>query len=363
MKVNFSNRNSSKRSVVILEGRVRWDAFSQRQKHVALELSKYRDVIYLEDGGPLFPKCRRVSPTIIVVSGILRWYDRNFRKPSTLVLSVAAGYLNLLTIKYEHVIIWAMENCHELLPGVRAKLRVFDHIDPCFSDNPNEIESFNIRVINMASKANVVFATAPALLEECKPYNSHCYLVENATPVKNIAVTDLRDIDLVWLGTLDSRLDYKFLAELASTQKGIRMVLAGNIHPDYRSIVRSIPNVDIVGPLSDSDGDALLARSRYGAIPYTAGPISDRVNPCKIFSYIASGVVPISLPSTHAIRFSDYCLMSSDVQYWLSAIEQNSYPSRWSERDLFVSDHTWFNRVQFADNILTGLLHGTKPIG
>jgi hypothetical protein len=355
------NRKTSIPSVVIIDGRVRWDAFPSRQKFVALEMSKYRDVIYLEDGGSLLPKIRRVSATIIVVSGILRWYERNFRKPNVLVLLFPAIYLNVISIKYKHVIIWAMENCHDLLPGVRATLRIFDHIDPCFSDDSDEIASFNRRVISMAKKADIVFATAQALLEECNQFNLRCYLVQNGTPQKNVVDSDLRDVDLVWLGTLDSRIDYVFLTELASGQPDIRIILAGNVHPEYRRVVELIPNVEIVGPLSDEDGDALLARSKYGAIPYISGPISERINPCKIYGYVASGVVPISLPSSHAARLSNHCLMSCDSDYWIKAIKQRIYPPLWHNRDSFVRENTWAKRVELANKLVQDYLDGHGP--
>jgi hypothetical protein len=356
MVKNKSKRRSYHPSLVIIDGRVRWDAFSSRHKCVAIELSQYRDVIYLEDGGSLVPQIREISPSLVVVSGILRWYERNVRKPNVLIPIFPATYLNVLSIKYKHVVIWAMGPCHDLLPGVRATLRIFDHIDPCFSDDTSEIVAFNSRVISMSKKADIVFATAQALLEECEKYNQRSYLVENGTPIKNIVESDFRDIDLVWLGTLDSRIDYQFLNELASGEPGIRIVLAGNVHPDYRNVVNAIPNVEHVGPLSDEDGDTLLLRSKYGAIPYISGPISERINPCKIFSYIASGVVPISLPSSHAARLSGYCLMSSDSRYWLSATKQRVYPPLWYDRDSFVQENTWLKRVELANKIVQDYL-------
>ena len=343
---------SDKSSLVIIDGRTLWDAFSGRQKCMAVEMSKYRDVIYLEEGGSLFPKIRRISNNLIVVSGVLRWYVRNFRKPSKVILLFPAVYLNILTARYSTVTIWAMDNSHELLPGVNASIRVFDHIDPCFSDNTDVVRSHDFRVIDSSKKADIVLATASSLLDECRPYNDNCFLVENATTEKVVSDEQLRDVDLVWLGTLDSRIDYDFLLRVEQLSDDLRLVLAGNIHPDYRERVNTFRRWEYWGPLNDEDGDRLMARSKYGVIPYIPGPVSERINPCKIFGYVASGVIPLSLPSSHADRYSEYCLMSNDATYWVNAIKNNIRPVNWQSRKHFVDENTWKNRIEQVNDIL-----------
>ena len=345
----------TREALIVMNCKCPWTSFKSRQQYLALELVKYFDVLYLQDGEKFRPRIHMLETGLYIGDGILCWYDRAFWHSNTNYRFFADMAINQFSKRYRHVVIWNMENCHDLLAGVKADIRIFDHIDPCFSIDSRDVEDFNNRVAQLCEKADVVVASAPVLAADCMRFSDHVHLVKNACiagkPFELSSHT--KNIDLVWLGTLDNRIDTSFVRRVCEALTGKSVVFAGNMHSDVERELRSVRNLQLLGPVTAEEGNNLLSRSKYGMIPYNSGYVGDRINPVKLFEYIAHDVVPICLPNRSVDEFTDYVFSSDNVQVWSSVVTGGILPKLWDKRHLFLSQNTWAVRGIQVQNLIS----------
>jgi teichuronic acid biosynthesis glycosyltransferase TuaH len=109
---------------------------------------------------------------------------------------------------------------------------------------------------------------------------------------------------LVYLGTLDARLNVRWLAELAAALPQATVLLAGPVG-DARGLepLRAIPNVQIRPGLGRREYAGLLRSADVGLIPHVRSPLTESIEPQKIYEYLAGGlpVVATDLPPVRGI--------------------------------------------------------------
>lgn len=346
-----------KQHIIVFIGKAPWNSPPARHKHLAVALSEFYDILYLEDGGTVVPIVFQVSRNIYVGRGFLKWFDKFFRCSKLSYSFVPSMLLNLYCLVYRTVIVWDMENCHKLLPGVRASLRIFDHIDPCFSELSDDVDQFDKRVEDLCQHADIVFATSHLLHQDCLRHNRDARLLPNAANEDlHSDIEQERDIDLIYSGSLDQRLDYVFLSSLLSSDHYIKIVFVGRCSELALRNLGNHHRVEFVGELNEHETNVLLRRSKYGIIPYLQNSNSDRLNPVKLFHYIACGVIPLCLPTFELDMYSEYCLVLSEPEEWLEALSNGIVPSRWNERLDFVHNNTWAKRAASADAVIQSLM-------
>jgi glycosyltransferase involved in cell wall biosynthesis len=80
-------------------------------------------------------------------------------------------------------------------------------------------------------------------------------------------------------------------------------VLVGPAHPDTANAIareaKTAPNLHWMGPRPYSDIPAIVSAFRVGLIPFRRTPLTEAVNPVKLYEYAAAGVPCVTT------RFSD----------------------------------------------------------
>ncbi len=99
---------------------------------------------------------------------------------------------------------------------------------------------------------------------------------------------------LGYVGSLHSWFDVPLVAAVARAQKTARVVLVGPAHPATREeILRSqasAPNLFWVGPRPYAEVPSIVRAFRVGLIPFRRTPLTEAVNPVKLYEYAAAGV-------------------------------------------------------------------------
>ena len=99
---------------------------------------------------------------------------------------------------------------------------------------------------------------------------------------------------LGYVGSLHSWFDVPLVAALARAMRSARVVLVGPAHPATREeILRaqsSTPNLHWLGPKPYAEVPSIVRAFRVGLIPFRRTPLTEAVNPVKLYEYAAAGV-------------------------------------------------------------------------
>ena len=123
---------------------------------------------------------------------------------------------------------------------------------------------------------------------------------------------------LGYVGSIHSWFDAPLIAELARAIPGARVVLVGPAHPSAaREIERAAAaqsNLFWIGSKPKEAVPGLIRAFRAGLIPFRRTPLTEAVNPVKLYEYAAAGVPCVTT------RFSD------EVDGWGEAVRVASTP-------------------------------------
>lgn len=116
---------------------------------------------------------------------------------------------------------------------------------------------------------------------------------------------------LGYVGSLHSWFDVPLVASLARALPDARVLLVGPAHPATREALAraasSAPNLHWIGPKPYAEIPSIVRSFRVGLIPFRRTPLTEAVNPVKLYEYAAAGVPCVTT------RFTD------DVAQWSEA--------------------------------------------
>jgi glycosyltransferase involved in cell wall biosynthesis len=116
---------------------------------------------------------------------------------------------------------------------------------------------------------------------------------------------------LGYVGTLHAWFDVPLVASLARAIPGARVVLVGPAHPALAAEIarerERTPNLHWIGPRPYAEIPGIVRAFRVGLIPFRRTPLTEAVNPVKLYEYAAAGVPCVTT------RFTD------EVERWGAA--------------------------------------------
>lgn len=99
---------------------------------------------------------------------------------------------------------------------------------------------------------------------------------------------------LGYVGSLHSWFDLPLVRSLALAVPEARVILVGPAPPsmeaELRTAERAAPNLHWLGPRPYEEVPGLVRAFRVGLIPFRRTPLTDAVNPVKLYEYAAAGV-------------------------------------------------------------------------
>ena len=109
---------------------------------------------------------------------------------------------------------------------------------------------------------------------------------------------------LLYVGSLDARLDIVGLVAIARSLPEATVVLAGPLlDADHLHPLRAEPNVEIRPALSRAGVSGLIRVADVGLIPHTRSALTEAMSPLKLYEYLAGGlpVVAADLPPLRGV--------------------------------------------------------------
>jgi glycosyltransferase involved in cell wall biosynthesis len=170
----------------------------------------------------------------------------------------------------------------------------------------------------LAARANLVFASAPALATRLREINPRTLLVPNvadtahfATALEDGAVPDevarLPRPRVLYVGALsDHKVDWSLLADVSASLPEFSFVFVGPVGGEsrmtgYRQLA-SRKNCSFLGARPFAELPAFMRGADVGIVPYQLSAHTDSVYPLKLVEYLAAGlpVVSTPLPALHS---------------------------------------------------------------
>jgi glycosyltransferase involved in cell wall biosynthesis len=111
---------------------------------------------------------------------------------------------------------------------------------------------------------------------------------------------------LGYVGSLHSWFDMPLVRALARALPRTRVVLVGPAHPATREELQraqsECPNLFWLGPKPYADVPSIVRAFRVGLIPFRRTPLTEAVNPVKLYEYAAAGVPCVTTRFTDEVR-------------------------------------------------------------
>ncbi|HZI89236.1 MAG TPA: glycosyltransferase [Candidatus Polarisedimenticolia bacterium] len=111
---------------------------------------------------------------------------------------------------------------------------------------------------------------------------------------------------LGYVGSLHSWFDLPLVTSLARARPATRVVLVGPAPPATREeLVRAqaeLPNLHWLGPKPYTEVASLVRSFRVGLIPFRRTPLTEAVNPVKLYEYAAAGVPCVTTRFTDEVE-------------------------------------------------------------
>jgi hypothetical protein len=177
--------------------------------------------------------------------------------------------------------------------------------------------------------------------------------LDNASHVEllpSVATIDARK--MVYIGSIDSRVDFEWLDALAAND--VTIDIFGSIHTvgaaetqrHLEALIERRHNVSFHGPYESDDLPAILGQFRVGLLPYRVDhPMTDHVNPDKLRHYLNAGLEVVASPIPAARRLERHLHLMTTRGDWVAVLSEltttrsreswprecNTWDRRWAE--------------------------------
>ncbi len=179
------------------------------------------------------------------------------------------------------------------------------------------------------------------------------YHLDNASHLEHLSsVVALDARKMVFIGSIDRRVDFRWLDALAAND--VTIAIFGSVHAiaaaetqqQLDALIERRRNVSFHGPYENDDLPAILGQFRVGLLPYRVGhPITDHVNPDKLYHYLNAGLEVVASPIPATRRLERYLHLVTTGGDWATVLsdlgatrlqeswprESNTWDGRWAE--------------------------------
>lgn len=334
---------------------VRWDTIWQRPQHLAIELSKYFRILYVDPVAYSFPGAIR--------NHIFGDHSRNFRPLYREINNNLLVYTPKPMIPCSEDFWFINEADHKFLWDSLLKLlsKIF-FADPILYINspfqlpilkrfPNSIACYDCmdqyegfykpmsrrrRLVlqkeeALLSQIRVIFATSENLERRFSEQNKNVHLIRNG--VSKLFLDYGREPSsqpndfpsgrgpiVGYVGAISNWFDIKVIQILAEKHPDWRFVLIGPVNINVGSL-KNIKNVHFLGVKEYSLLPSYVNQFDIAIMPFKLNELTKAVNPIKVYEYFALGKMVVATRLPELEKFSDACSLADSSSDFISKVE------------------------------------------
>jgi teichuronic acid biosynthesis glycosyltransferase TuaH len=200
-------------------------------------------------------------------------------------------------------------------------------------------------------RGRAVVAVAPAILEKIRPSGPSAVVPNAVDPGEWSAPAPawfeaLPGPRLLYVGSLESRIDVAAIARAARVMPAASFVLVGPmLDPPLFDDLRRLANVTIRPAVGRTEVVALVAAADACLIPHVRNHLTEAMSPLKLYEYLAGGapVAALDLPPVRDV--SPRVVIRDDlVEAIEAALALGRAPE--DERRRFAADNSWASRQE-----------------
>jgi len=249
-------------------------------------------------------------------------------------------------------------------PGIadpmKPALTVYHCVDPMII--PYDMKHGIISENELVAKSNLVICTSRMLYEEKLKQNSNTHFIPNAADITqsskalnnelavSIHLTGLQRPIIGYAGSIERRIDYALMKDVAESNKDKSFVFAGPLMPEFvPEWFLKTSNIFYIGRLPFHEMPGLIKGFDVAIIPFKKDSVSRTIFPLKLFEYLGAGkpVVASNFNPDLKDYTSEVVIYCDDSHSFSMAIEsalKTENPKLIEARLNIAKENTWEKR-------------------
>jgi glycosyltransferase involved in cell wall biosynthesis len=250
-----------------------------------------------------------------------------------------------------------------LIDVLDPALVIYQCVDDLAAQKGVHAASYRALEQRFASRADLIFASAPSLVERLRRISDSVLYAPNVADIDffgtaladgpvDSAIARLRPPRIVFTGAIvATKLDIDLLTELARSRRDWSFALVGPVGlGDPRtdiSALRREPNIYLLGPRPYDALPGVLRGADAAFIPYAINGLTKSVFPMKVYEDLAAGlpVVATSLPALEDVEGVTLVDGPRAMAEALGQLIANDSPDRRRQRARLAVGHSWDDRL------------------
>lgn len=234
-----------------------------------------------------------------------------------------------------------------------------------------DASAFRAAEARLLQRADVVFATALSLAEQCRTINPNTHFLPNVVDAEHFGKAlkpgtipdDLAAIPeprLCYHGVLsDFKMDLQLLFDAAHMKPEWSWVFIGEEREGQKSLMLAelakLPNVFFLGYRQYAVLPDYLRGMQVGLLPSLKNDYTHGMFPMKFFEYLASGIPVVSTPLSFSVAVGSGLMIAEGPSAFIDAISQQIVAGRIHGGDVarMVGNNTWRGRLRTMMRILS----------
>lgn len=199
-----------------------------------------------------------------------------------------------------------------------------------------------------------VCAVSDTIIDRIRPSGPHTVVPNGIEPAEWMTPGDppgwfqeLPRPRLLYVGTLDSRLDIESLKQVATAFSEGSVVLVGPSYDDAHLVpLAESANMHLRSPVKRDEVAALVSAADACLLPHRRTPLTEAMSPLKMYEYLAGGR-PVAATDLPPVRDISNRVVLEPEHGDLAAAVRGALalgPASETERSQFLREHSWQRR-------------------
>jgi len=278
----------------------------------------------------------------------------------------------LRPMNFDNPIVWIARPEWQWIVGrLRERLTIYHVVDEYSAYQgltPDTAEHIRQVEQQVLSRADLVVAVSPPLVESKRAHNPHTHLVANGVDAQAFSQTgaappaDLAELPrprILYAGLIGARLDLEMLATVARRRSNWSWVLLGEVNVagvgHAMAQLQALANVHFLGVKPVNEVPTYLAACDVCVLPYRRDAEANYIDPLKLYEGLAAGKPVVATPIPAVQPFMDlirHASTADELEWQISAATHDITVEAVARRRAAVATHTWDARVEQLSQIV-----------